>query len=441
MKKIIYFLCLFLGLCICVNAQETPEWVDSDIREFLYPKDKYLTGYSEQIVNNKKLLPYITEQTKNNAQTNLIESIYLKIKSNTVSQVESSSVNGNYTENETYNSQTSKSVLANVNGMQVQTFYDKKSKFVYAFAYVSREDLSKYYNNSLAENLQKLNGLIQTTKHLRSQNDFKAARIQSVSAKNLIVDIENTQSLLLSMNDAVYAKNTSIKSEFESAKNEILSLDALLDVKYEKISNLENKIKVNIEKVEARIELANQLISQGEKNAAKSQCEEGVLFIDEIKKLQNSLVEVDSTISSEKLHKTKVDALESELSLMLSKLSQSNKVFLNSSEDLFGKSVNVIKNKLKSELSILNCSFVENEEEADYKIVIESEVRESSATNNLVFCFADVSVTVYDLNKDMEVFSDFLTVKGGSSSIEKAGHKAMQSSVNQIVENISKYIK
>ena len=441
MKNVISFLCIIFVINVSVNAQDSPEWVDPDIREFLYPKEKYLVGYAEQIVNNKKLIPYITEQTKTLAQTNLMEGIYIKIKSSASSQIESTSVNGSYIENESFNSSSTKSLLADVNGMQVQTFYNAKTKYVYAFAYVSREDLSKYYNTSLVENLQKLKGLVVTIKSLKNQNDFKAARIQCASAKDLVANIENTQSLLISLNDVTYANNSSFKTEFESVKKEVSSLDAHLDVKYEIIGNLESKIRVNIEKIEAAMELTYQLFSQSEKNAAKTKCEEAILIVEETKKYQNSLVEVEPNISSEKLHKTKVDALESELSLMLSKLSQSNKVFLNSSEDLFGKSVNVIKNKLKSELSILNCSFVENEEEADYKIVIESEVRESSATNNLVFCFADVSVTVYDLNKDMEVYSDFLTVKGGSSSIEKAGHKAMQSSVNQIVENISKYIK
>ncbi len=441
MKRLILFYIITLLFGMSLHAQEAPDWIDSDVREFLYPKEKYLVGYAEQMVKNKKLLPFVTDQTRTQAQTNLMEGIYLQIKSNTTSQIETTSVNGNYLESESYNSNSTKSSMANINGMQVQTFYNKKNNYVYAFAYVSISNLSTYYNNSLVDDLKKLKSLILLAKSLKNQNDFKTARTKCTSAKDVIVNIENTQNLLLSLNDVVYANNDSLKYEVESARKELSSLDAQLDVKYEIIYNLENKIDVNIKNIEALIKLANQLLSQSENNSAKTKCEEGMLLIEEIKEFQKSLIEVEPKISIEQLHKSKVDALERELSRMISELSQSNKVYIESAEDLFGKSVNVINNKLKAELAKLNCSFVDNEDIADYKIVIESEVRESSNTNNLVFCFADVSVTVFDLRKDKEIYSDFITIKGGSSSKEKAGHKAMQSSVSQIVENISEYIK
>ena len=129
MKKVISFLCIIFVISVSVNAQDSPEWVDPDIREFLYPKEKYIVGYAEQIVNNKKLIPYITEQTKTLAQTNLMEGIYIKIKSSTSSQIESTSVNGSYMENESFSSNSTKSLLADVNGMQVQTFYNSKTKY------------------------------------------------------------------------------------------------------------------------------------------------------------------------------------------------------------------------------------------------------------------------------------------------------------------------
>lgn len=438
MKRIISFVfcaCTFISLF----AQSVPEWVDVDVRELLFPSDKYITGYAEQYVSNKQEIAHATEVAKSNAQMTLMEGIYLKIKGNTSSSVESVSYNGEFYENESFKSSSSKSVLAEVNGMQIKTFYNPKTKYAHAFAYVSRADLSSFYNNSLFTNLLQVNNLINNAKSLKAQDKLVAAREQCSEAKSVLSEIENIQNLLISLNDATYINNVSLKSNVESLKKDLVILDESLDVKYEKLDNTENKIKVNITKLEGVIELSNQLIGQNEKNSAKSKCEEALPLIKEVRELQALLLQIEPNISSERLHNNELEQLEKELLSMISNLSQSNRVYIETSAS--DKNTNALKNKIKSELTNLNCSFTDDESNADYKIILDCSLREGSNVNNLVFAYADVNVTLLDVNKEKEIYSDFISVKGGSGTIEKAEYKAIQNTASQIIQNISNYIK
>lgn len=65
---------LFLLFAVFCYAQ-TPSWINKQNREKNYPKEKYITGYSEYRNNNKETQEVFVERLKNYAQTELIQRV------------------------------------------------------------------------------------------------------------------------------------------------------------------------------------------------------------------------------------------------------------------------------------------------------------------------------------------------------------------------------
>jgi len=123
------------------------------------------------------------------------------------------------------------------------------------------------------------------------------------------------------------------------------------------------------------------------------------------------------------------------------RLAQAVFVHISGKENLFGKSENIIANKVKADLAHKGCSFVDNAEKADFRLKINANVRLSSQSDNLIFCYADVEIELFDNHKQKAVFGDSFSEKSGSSSQEKAGRKAMEDAANIIAEKITKWLQ
>mgnify|MGYP003445354511 FL=1 len=94
-----------------------------------------------------------------------------------------------------------------------------------------------------------------------------------------------------------------------------------------------------------------------------------------------------------------------------------------------------------TQMSVSGCGFTDDESQADFKLTLKASTRESSATESIVFCYADVSYDLYDENKQKSVYSDDISEKGGSISKEKASRKAMENAANKIMESIAPWLK
>jgi len=122
-------------------------------------------------------------------------------------------------------------------------------------------------------------------------------------------------------------------------------------------------------------------------------------------------------------------------------LAQGVYVYIFGKENLFGKSENIITNKVKADLAHKGCSFVNNAERADFHLKINADVRLSSQSGEIVFCYADVEVELFDNHKQKTVYGDAFSEKGGSNSQEKAGRKAMENAANKIAEKLNNWIQ
>jgi hypothetical protein len=348
MKKVIFIFIATVIFCLqSARGQDKPEWIDADMRKVQFPTQAFFIGYAEGYLNAGESIDAVGEKIKTTAQSNLLESLRVVITSNTRSEIKSISNNNEYNELEIFNNSSEKNATAEIAGMNVESYYDKKTNYIYAFAYVNKYELIGFYKANL--------------------------------------------SLL-------------------------------------------------IQQLQSAVTIAEQLEQQGEKAKARKQGEQAMPLLNKISSAQDLLIAIDGTANTTNLKVTETENLRNTLTQMQARLAQAVQIFISGNENLFGKNENIIANKVKAALAHKGCSFVDNTQQADFTLTINANVRLSSQSEGLVFCYADVEVQLYDTHKQKNVFGDEFSEKSGSSSQEKAGRKAMENASKKIADKLQKWI-
>ncbi|GHT40490.1 hypothetical protein AGMMS49965_08840 [Bacteroidia bacterium] len=349
MKKTISTIC-FLSVFFALWGQDTPPaWLNENVRASRYSSETFYTGFAYNIIEKGKSPQDFVERTKTDAQTELVKKIRVKIEAKTQSNIATQTANGKYLEREGFSSEAKTSADAEIVGIKTESYYDKASNTVYAFAYANKYEVIGYYKANIGMLLQQAEGSLTT---------------------------------------------------------------------------------------------AEQLEQGGEKAKARKQCEEAMSLLAKVRYAQDLLTAMDATDSdSESLQQTKSENLRSKATQMLARLAQGLYVYVESKESNFGQSSNVLTNKVKAILASKGCSFSDSAENADLKLKMVATTREISNSNALVFCYADVELELYDNHKQKVVFNDELSQKGGSSSNERAGRKALEDAVSVVAEKILLWIE
>ncbi|GHT10491.1 hypothetical protein AGMMS4956_01940 [Bacteroidia bacterium] len=210
--------------------------------------------------------------------------------------------------------------------------------------------------------------------------------------------------------------------------------------KYEVIGYYKANISMLIGQIEGSLKTAKNLEQSKEKSKARRQCEEAMSIFAKVRYAQDLLTALDAA-DSESLQQTKSERLRNEATQMMARLAQGVYVYMKSSEDLFGKKVNIIAGKLKAILAQNGCSFTDNAAQADLQLTLSTTTREISNDNGMVFCYADTQVDLYDNHKDKSVYNDEISQKGGGASQERAGRKALEDAAPKLAEKIMPCIK
>jgi hypothetical protein len=274
----------------------------------------------------------------------------------------------------------------------------------------------------------------------------ESVRVQvesKTSSRNVSTRVNQTEQISADFEANV---KTASKAEIVGAKTEnyfdkdenIIYAFAYVN-KYELAGYYKANIGMLVKQAEGAFKTAEQLEQSGEKTKARKQCEEVLPTLAQVRYAQDLLTAIDAA-DSESLQQAQSEALRNEATQMMARLAQGLYVFVVGNENLFGKKENIIANKVKADLAHKGCSFVEAAEQADFTLRIAAEVRLSSSTGSVVFCYADVEVELFDTHKQKAVFNDEFSEKGGSSSQEKAGRKAMESAAGKVVEKLKNWI-
>ncbi len=211
--------------------------------------------------------------------------------------------------------------------------------------------------------------------------------------------------------------------------------------KYELIGYYKSNLSVNLRQIESFVKTAQDLEENTEKAKARQQLEQAKPIFAKVRYAQDLLTAIDPNISVEDLQQAKTESMYNTFTQMQARLAQGVFVYIESKEDLFGTKVDIVANQLKAELAKNGCSFTEDAEKADFWIRINISTRVSSSQNNIVFCYADTSVELYDNYKQKIVYGDEIAQKGGSNSQEKAGRQAMSDVTEKIVEKLKPWIQ
>ena len=188
---------LFILLSFTLSGQGIPDWLDEDFRRMKFPANVYLTGFVYRVV--EKGITAETEQAKLDAQAELVKQVRLMLRSKTQSQSIAQSIDGKYSERESFESRASTEANAEIIGMKTETYFDQKSKLVYAFAYANRYELIGYYKANLSVNLGQIESFVKTAQDLEANREKAKARQQLEMAKPLFSKVRYAQDLLTAL--------------------------------------------------------------------------------------------------------------------------------------------------------------------------------------------------------------------------------------------------
>ncbi|MDR1739765.1 MAG: hypothetical protein LBR45_03320 [Bacteroidales bacterium] len=211
--------------------------------------------------------------------------------------------------------------------------------------------------------------------------------------------------------------------------------------RYELIGYYKGNLSMYLSQAGNSLNTAEQLEQSGEKSKARKQCEDAYPLFSKIRSAQDLLVAIDNSASENSLKLAETEALLSKAIQMQARLAQGIYVYVESSEDLFGKQVEVVANKVKAELSKTGCSFVDNAEQADFRLSLRVSSRQIGNQGHLLFCSADTKIELYNIRKAKFVYTDEFSEKGSQVSQERAGQIAMTKLAPLIVEKLLPWLK
>lgn len=195
MKRSLLFVLLLL---VGTISWAQPAWIEYEHRTIRYPDDKYLVGFSsEQIVRKEQPREDILERLSGYAKDKLVQSVLTEIKS--VTSMEIQTTNG--ITNEELKSASVASSDATIAGLKVETYYDdrKKDEVAYAFAYASKAEVIKYYENEIKTYLDRWNTDFTIAENHKNQGNNQAALKLLFGFQKDFRDVEHAQTLLVTL--------------------------------------------------------------------------------------------------------------------------------------------------------------------------------------------------------------------------------------------------
>jgi len=285
----------------------------------------------------------------------------------------------------------------------------------------------------------KLDAQADLTKEIRvmiETNSESSVFAQSINGQNVDSDIFKSKS-----SAETKAEITGMKTEtyLDESTNSVYAF--AYANKYELIGYYKSDLSVNLGQIESFVKTAQELETNGEKAKARQQLENAIPIFPKIRFAQGILTALLGNNSPEDLQQGKTETYYNTLIQMQARLAQGVYVYVESNESLFGQKVNIVANKVKAELARKGCSFVENPEQADFKLKINVSTRNLSSDGEFLFCNADTIVELYDNHKQKVVYGDEIAQKGGSTTQDKAGRKALDETALKIIEKIKNWIQ
>ena len=215
LKKILLFIFL-VGISQYLIAQK-PAWADYYKRTSMYPDTEFITGFISGINSEDNDVGEIKEIYETLAKDKLIQSIQVEIESN--NQLNLSNSNGK--SGEEFLSKSVSFSKANVSGLNIQSYYDRKKKEVYAFAFVNKKELAYYYYNIIKSGKEEVKQKLNEGRIYASKNDKEDALRSFYETMPIQNKMDEARVLLIALNRKMHAEINS--EEINELKIDIIN--------------------------------------------------------------------------------------------------------------------------------------------------------------------------------------------------------------------------
>lgn len=207
--------------------------------------------------------------------------------------------------------------------------------------------------------------------------------------------------------------------------------------KYEIVGYYKANLNMCVQQIEGFISTATELEEKREKIKAKVEFNKTLPVFTELTKAQGILSAVDKNITEDDLKMEKTMSLYNEIVQANARLEQGVYVYIFTNEEIFGEKTIAIENHLKAILAENGCSFTTDENEADWKVMINAKSREYNLSNKVYFSYVDAKVELYKAPSDKHVYQNEFTQKGAHS---KSYGAAAGNAYNEVSKPISEKI-
>jgi len=164
-------LLIYLFLIPHSSFPQSPSWLDFDQRKASYPDVEYFTGFGMAKLTKGESHEDNLKAAESYAQQELIESIQVTVQSVAVHELSEQ----NREIRESYRQAVASFSKVSLPGIEDETWYDKKKKTAYAFAWVNKIELADYYQDQLNLNAAQLETKLQEAKQLFTSSQKQKA--------------------------------------------------------------------------------------------------------------------------------------------------------------------------------------------------------------------------------------------------------------------------
>lgn len=457
MKSVLLLVLSFVSLALF--AQE-PNWVNPAKRDLNFPDSLYLTGFTTETNEQNKPVNETLLKLGNLAKKDLLESIFIKLSTNTELQVEEKMG----TVVERLKISTRVSSKADIAGIKTQTFYDKSSKTLYAFAYALKKDVIAYYKNLIDKKNKAIDAKV---REVQKPGTGKQIILKSMmKCFTFFREIDDCEFLLLALGckfpnertpELLITVKEKIQSVYETEKITVIVKENELKAKRNMVLKLPVNAKICLQKIgkpdigmknvpirffkESTGQVLSKTITD---NAGQAKC-----FFDKFTSEKETEI-VYAWFDYPKFFDVDSADVPSDIATLISSSSQIKisvsgiTVMLISEElDYNKKKENLyIEPKLKDALSSEGFNFTDNEKEADYKIKVKALSREGNKVMDLCFSFVDVTISIMELSSGKEIYKNAINdTKGGGDNFEKAGLAAYKKAGERVNKEVISVLK
>ena len=188
---------LLLFPCAALAQGNAPLWLDGDVRNMQYPKDRYYSGFSEVAVSQGESQETALDRAKQRAVGELSDRVRVVVnieKTQTDLSIQGSDMDELFRSKFITVVQTGS--LTEVTGSKVDSWYDSRTRTAYAFAYVSRAQLASYYRAQVNTDLNRVETAIGVADELTAAGKKMSARRKIDEARTLLADVTFYRKLL-----------------------------------------------------------------------------------------------------------------------------------------------------------------------------------------------------------------------------------------------------